>query len=68
LERGRVELANVKTDENRADIMTKNLGVSKFKSNGRKLLEGEIMHKEINMIETLEIEVTRRENVWSHLE
>jgi hypothetical protein len=32
------------------------------------LLEGEIMHKEINMIETLEIEVTRRENVWSHLE
>jgi hypothetical protein len=65
---GRVELANVKTDENRADIMTKNLGVSKFKSNGRKLLEGEIMHKEINMIETLEIEVTRRENVWSHLE
>jgi hypothetical protein len=42
--------------------------VSKFKSNRGKLLNGETMNKEINMIEMLEIEMTRRENVWSCLE
>jgi hypothetical protein len=60
VDNGRIELKNVKSNDNMSDIMTKNLPVKIFKRDGKELLEGNILHEVLNIEE--DVAKNKREN------